>query len=580
MDYRKFAVSTAMSVFLLGGCSEQGSEPAPEPAAVPAEPAVVTTVFVNAEVVTVNKAQPEAQALAVRAGKILAVGSRAEVEAAAGANTELRDLQGATVLPGFIDAHGHIGYTNRNQLSANVASPPVGSARSIADVVQLLKEHQEKLPQAPWVIGFGYDDSLLAENRHPTGEELDQVSTELPVAITHVSGHLMSCNTRCLELAGIDADTPDPAGGVIRRKPGTTEPDGVLEETAMYLLMPVMPKLNVAQQVSLLDKTQQYYAAYGVTTVQEGAADHEVLEILQTAAEERQLYLDVVAFAHQSLTLEGVKQYPPATQYRNHFRIGGIKAHLDGSPQGKTAWLTQPYLHPPHGQPEDYVGYPTLTDEQVQEFVDYAYAGNIPLLAHANGDAAADQLLNAVAAAREEYGSGDRRPVMIHAQTVREDQIERMVEEGMVPSYFSAHTFFWGDWHRDSVFGVERASRISPLRSSADRGLVYTTHNDTPVVPADMMRLMWASVNRVTRSGQVLGEEQRATVMEAIESMTLSAAYQYFEEGSKGSIEPGKRADLVILDRNPLEVDPMEIKDIAILETIKDGVTVYRREGA
>lgn len=548
---------------------------ADQPPATVAAP--TTTVYVNGDIITVNDKQPSAEAVAVRDGTILAVGSRSVVESAAGDNVRFRDLEGRALLPGFIDSHGHITYVNQLQLSANLASPPVGTAKTIADVIALLRAHQQKFPEAPWIIGFGYDDSLLAENRHPTRDDLDKVSTELPVAITHVSGHLMACNSRCLELAGITAATGDPAGGVIRRRAGTREPDGVLEETAMYTLMGVMPTLDRAEQVALMAGTQRYYASYGITTVQDGAVTADGLAMLQAAADGGKLYLDVVSYPHQSMSLEGVKQYPPSPTYRSHYRIGGIKVHLDGSPQGKTAWLTRPYLHPPHGQPDDYVGYPTLTDEQLQAFVDYAFENDIQLLAHANGDAAADQMIKAVAAANRKFGRGDRRPVMIHAQTVREDQIDRMLEEGIVPSYFASHTFFWGDWHRDSVFGEERAARISPLRSSADKGLRYTIHNDTPVVPPDMLRLLWAAVNRVTRSGQVLGEAQRATVMEGIRALTLDGAYQYFEEASKGSIEPGKRADFVILDRNPLKVDPMEIVDIAVLETIKDGDTVFRR---
>ncbi|MFT6047180.1 MAG: putative amidohydrolase YtcJ, partial [Arenicella sp.] len=272
---------------------------------------------------------------------------------------------------------------------------------------------------------------------------------------------------------------------------------------------------------------------------------------------------------------ERLSEFPSSNDYDNHFRVGGIKLVLDGSPQGKTAWMTQPYLHPPHGQKEGYTGYATLKDEQVQSFIDRAFESSTQVLAHANGDAAADQLIKVITAANAEQGKADRRTVMIHAQTVREDQIDSMLAQGINPSYFSAHTFYWGDWHRDSVFGVERASRISPLRSSADKGLRYTTHNDTPIVPPDMMRLLWASVNRVTRSGQVLGEAQRATVGEALKSITIDAAYQYFEEDRKGSITVGKMADFVVLDENPLKVAPDAIKDIAVLQTIKDGVAVF-----
>ena len=426
-------------------------------------------------------------------------------------------------------------------------------------------------------MGVGYDDSLLAEGRHPTREELDEVSTSMPVAISHVSGHLMSCNSRCLELAGIDAETPDPKGGHIRRRPGSSEPNGVLEETAMYGVRRILPRPDLAMQVKLLEKAQAEYASYGLTTIQDGASRQDNLPVLARAAEQRALYLDVVSYPHNTLGIEVLKQHPPSRQYRNNYRIGGIKITLDGSPQGKTAWLTQPYFHPPHGQPHDYKGYPILADDKLRPLVEYAVENDIQLLMHANGDAADNQMIRTLKEASNRHGKAATRPVMIHAQTAREDQIDAMVEQGIIPSYFVAHTFYWGDWHRDSVFGEQRASRISPLRSSADKGLLYTIHNDTPVVPADMMRLLWTAVNRVTRSGKILGEGQRVSVIEGIRAMTLDAAYQYFEEGSKGSIEAGKRADLVMLERNPMKIDPMAIKDIAVLETIKDGQTVFRR---
>jgi hypothetical protein len=575
MNLLRTAGTITLLAALLAACAKEAPPSVTEAAALAPQPqAPLTTIYVNGEIITVNDGQPTAEAVAVRAGRILAVGSRAEVEAVAGKNTKLRDLKGATLLPGFIDSHGHISFTNKLQLSANLASPPVGTAETISDVLDLLREHQQKQPEADWILGFSYDDSLLAENRHPTRDELDQVSNEIPIAITHVSGHLMSCNSKCLDLAGINADSQDPPGGIIRREAGSQEPDGVLEETAMYALMKVLPVPDVSAQVDLMAKTQRDYASYGITTAQEGAAMQESLDILAAAAEQGALFLDVMSFPHTSLGMEGLKQNAP-TPYSNHYRIGGIKIILDGSPQGKTAWLTEPYYHPPQGKSSDYKGYPTFQDEEVQPFFDYAMGNDIPLLAHANGDAAADQMIRAVASASAKFGKKDRRPVMIHAQTAREDQIDRMIEEGIVPSYFVAHTFYWGDWHRDSVFGVERASRISPLRSSSDKGLHHTIHNDTPVVPADMMRLLWTAVNRVTRSGQVLGEAQRATVMEGIKAMTIEGAYQFFEEDSKGSIEVGKRADLVILEKNPLSVDPLDIKGIAVLETIKDGETVF-----
>ncbi|MEH6581518.1 MAG: amidohydrolase [Halioglobus sp.] len=578
MNTKQFCLTMSVSLLALAGCSKEPVEAVVQEAQVfPEETASLTTLYINADIVTVDEAQPSAEAVAVRDGMILAVGSRSAVEAVSGDKLEIRDLAGKTLMPGFIDAHGHITMTNKMQASANISSPPVGSAKTIDDILALLRAHRELMPDAPWLTAWGYDESLLVEGRHPTREDLDKVSTEIPIVLQHVSGHFVTCNSRALALAGITADTVAPQGGVIRRMPDSREPNGVLEEQAFGLVVKIMPVMEQKAALGLMTKTQAYYASNGITTVQDGASTGNEIDLLQSAAEAGLLYLDVVTFPYAPYMEGQLEKFPPSRQYDNHFRVGGIKLVLDGSPQGKTAWMTKPYLHVPHGQPEDYAGYPTLKDEQVAGFVDYAFSNSVPLLAHANGDAAADQLINAVSAANEKLGKADRRPVMIHAQTVREDQIDKMISAGIVPSYFVAHTFYWGDWHRDSVFGVERASRISPLRSSKDKGLRYTVHNDTPVVPPDMMRLLWSAVTRVTRSGVVLGADQRATVMEGIKAMTLDAAYQYFEEGSKGSIEVGKRADFVVLAENPLTVDPMAIKDILVLETIKDGATVFSR---
>lgn len=533
------------------------------------------TIYANGDIISMDETQPTPEAIAVRGGLITAVGTLRSVQKQVGKKYNFHDLKGQVLLPGFIDAHGHLTYSNQLQLYTNLAPPPVGQVASMADLVGALKAYADEYKDAPWVIGFGYDPSLLAERRHPTKYDLDKISTTRPVVAIHVSGHLRACNSLCLELAGINENSIDPAGGIIRRLQGLQEPDGVLEETAMDLLNAIAPRPNIEQQVSLLHQTQLNYARFGVTTIQEGAASPENLKILQQAARNDLLFLDVVAFPHMVLGIEGLKQYPVSGQYENNFRIGGIKLSLDGSPQGKTAWLSKPYHMAPHGQSATYQGYGTLTDEQTQTFVDYAYQSGAQILAHANGDAAADQMIGAIKTANERFGKSDRRPVMIHAQTVREDQIVDMVGAGIMPSYFVAHTFFWGDWHRDSVLGKRRAARISPLRSSTDQGLKYTIHNDAPVVPVDMMRLLWTAVNRVTRSGNTLGTDQKSSVMEGLRAITIDAAYQYFEEDTKGSLRVGKRADLVILDKNPMRVDPMTIKDIKILNTIKDGNMIY-----
>lgn len=540
-----------------------------------------TTLFTNAEVITLDPKYPSANSVLVRAGKIVQVGDFSELSKSIKTSDSTINLNGATLAPGFIDAHGHLSSTILAQGWIDVSSPPVGSAKSVEDIVTILQAAQtaETPSTGDWIIGAGYDDSLLVEQRHPTKLDLDKVSTSQPVAVIHVSGHFLACNSVCLKTVGITAETPDPKGGIIRRL-ADNEPDGVLEETAWLMAYAKFPILDIETRQKHLEMAQKYYASFGITTVQDGAMQMGELAFIQDAAERDLLWLDVVAYPYLAFFGEKLKQVRSQRNYQNHFRIGGVKLVLDGSPQGKTAWLSKPYLHPPHGQDENYLGYPTLTKPVLDDHLQAAFVNGTQVLAHANGDAASDQLLKAVSKANELQGQADRRTVMIHAQTVREDQIDAMKAQGVMPSYFSAHTFYWGDWHRDSVFGKERASRISPLKSSVDKNLPFTTHNDTPIVPPDMMRLMWASVNRITRSGQVLGADQRITPEQALRSITLNAAHQYFEESNKGSITPGKLADMVVLSKNPLAVDPLTIKDIQVLATYKEGKKVFSIEAS
>lgn len=287
------------------------------------------------------------------------------------------------------------------------------------------------------------------------------------------------------------------------------------------------------------------------------------------------LTLDTVAYVTTQFATPGTPLPSHSWKYTNGFRVGGVKLFLDGSPQGKTARLSKPYHVPPPGTAPDYRGYPTMAQEVTDSRVHEVVGRNVQLMAHANGDAAIDSMLDAV----EKSFAGrknmpDHRTVMIHAQTVREDQLDRMRTLGVVPSYFSAHSFFWGDWHRDSVLG-ERAFRISPLRSTNDRQIPFTVHNDTPVVPPDMIRLLWATTNRQTRSGKVLGEDKRIGIRDALAAITRSAAWQYFEEESKGTLERGKRADLVLLSENPLNMKPEDLLRLKVVGTWSRGIRVF-----
>ena len=264
--------------------------------------------------------------------------------------------------------------------------------------------------------------------------------------------------------------------------------------------------------------------------------------------------------------------------YRNRFRIGGVKLNFDGSPQGKTAWLTQPYFKPPRDQSKTYAGYPTFTDEQANQHMATAFANDWQVLTHANGDAAIEQFINAVQGAVETHGEADRRTVLIHGQTIRQDQIDRLKDLDIFPSLYPMHTFYWGDWHADSVLGQPRADFISPTKAVRDAGLMFSTHHDAPVALPSSFRVLDATVNRTTRTKKVLGREQRVDPYTALRAMTIWPAHQYFEEKIKGSLEAGKQADFVILNKNPLQIPREELIDLIAVETISRGETVYQRD--
>ncbi len=532
-----------------------------------------------------NPDQPAAEALAIKDGVIVAVGSKAEVMKFHASETRVHDLAGATLLPGFIDAHGHFAATGLLARSANISAPPEGSSSDIPSLLDKLRENRDSplTQELGWIFGMNYDDSQLAGKEHPTALDLDKVSTELPIMILHQSGHLGVVNTKGLEVLGINEDSADPAGGVIRRVAGSQKPNGVLEETALFAVVRGIASPKSAESLlELMLRGQEAYVKAGFTTAQEGRATPGGLPGLQAAAKDKLLQIDVVAYPDPTL-FESRQQFEDvmssaSSGYSSRYRIGGIKLSLDGSPQGKTAWLTKPYHAPPDGQTEDYLGYPAMKPELIDDYVQQAYKEKWQVLVHANGDAASDQFISSVGKAVQVHPNEDLRPVIIHAQVVREDQLDAMKTLKVIPSFMSVHTFYWGDWHRDSVLGDERARRISPAKSVLDREMVYTSHNDAPVTLPNAMMILSSQVNRTTRSGKLLGKAQRVSVEEALKAITINAAYQYFEEGSKGSLEQGKLADMVILDKNPLKVDAQALNDIRVLETIKEGRSVYHYE--
>ena len=535
-------------------------------------------IFLGNNIVTVDADNPAAKAVAVKGPRILAVGTEAEVLRHNGASTRIIKLGDRALVPGFIDAHGHMPFAGTLVNMANLSSPPVGPVNNIDDVIQHLQAHirERRIPRGEWVYGYGYDDSLITEGRHPNRADLDKASLEHPISIMHVSGHLTAVNSKALALKGVDENTPDPSGGVIRRWPETNEPNGVMEETAGYLFRDRKAMSNPENMAQMIKQSADLHASYGLTTVQDGGSSQRMVNLFRSMAEREAFDIDVVAFpVGNGMEVSQLDSIEADRTYKNGFRVGGIKFLLDGSPQGRTAFLSKPYSEGPPGAAEDYRAYLIYPAAEYEKRIAGLIRRGVPVLAHANGDGAIDVMIEGVAKAVADIELPDHRTVIIHAQLTREDQLHKIKQLGLVPSYFAAHPFFWGDWHRRS-FGEDRAAFISPVGRTAELGIPFTVHNDAPIVPPDVMRLLWVTVNRKTRSGFVLGPDQRATPMQALHAVTLGAAYQYFEEDTKGSITAGKQADLVILGENPLTVDPDTIKDIPVIETFAKGRSIYR----
>lgn len=531
-------------------------------------------IYYGGSILTMENEKDCPEAVLVSRGLIKKVGTLKDVMDAAGNNVRKYNLDGKCLMPSFIDPHGHIVMNGQMALFADLSE-----CKNFSDIEETLKNYinTNKITSKQVAVGFGYDHNFLDEQTHPGKAILDKVSEDIPIMILHVSGHLGCANSAMLRLAEIDSATEDPKGGRIGRIEGSDEPDGYLEESAMLGIQAMMKKRIKPDLRKIIRGMQQTYIENGVTTVQEGAANADSLKLLKMVSMLGQLKVDVVVYP---LISDGGEELIDKNKrllktYKKHVKIGGYKMILDGSPQGRSAWMSKPYL----GGEDGYCAYPWITDEEAEQYALKAVNQSCQLLAHCNGDAASQQFLNAYEKAMEKSDNPEKnqlRPVMIHCQTVRNDQLDRMEKMNMIASVFVGHVYYWGDVHMRN-FGAERGHHISPVKDALDRNLIVNFHQDTPITKPNMLHSVWCAVNRISRNGNVIGRDQRIGVYNALKAVTINAAYEYFEENSKGSIKAGKRADLVILDRNPMDTAIEDIKDIKVVETIKDGKSIYVR---
>ncbi len=543
---------------------------------------VADTIYSGGPILTIDDTAPRAEAVAVREGRIIKVGDLDDVSVLRGTDTVMYDLDGRTMLPGFVDSHGDVILGGLQALSANLLAPPDGDVTDIPGLQRVLTDWIQKQDAAgtavPFVIGFGYDESQLAEQRPPTRDELDAVAAGIPVYIIHQSGHFGVANSAALEFAGITAETVAPAGGVIRRRDGSNEPDGVMEENAHFLVLgKLMSQLDPEDYMAFARAGSALWARFGYTTAQEGRATPDLFPVARAVAAKGGFLNDIVIYPDVLIDRDFIAANV-SRDYENGIRIGGAKLTIDGSPQGFTALRDRPYYDPVGSHPPGYAGYASATMDQVINAFDWAFQNDIQILTHANGEGASDMMLAAVRNASEKHGEADRRPVLIHGQFLRQDQIDTIKRLKVFPSLFPMHTFYWGDWHREHTVGPEQADNISPTGWVRQRGMMFGSHHDAPVAFPDSMRVLDATVTRRTRSGDILGPAQRVDVMTALKAMTIWPAWQHFEEATKGSIETGKLADFVILSEDPTVIDPERLDTIQVLVTIKDNIVVYEAD--
>lgn len=519
-----------------------------------------------------------AEAVVVDEGKIVFVGSDAEAMKLKVAGTEVKDLGGKLLLPGFIDPHSHFIDSLVLGDRINVSAPPAGPAADTDAIIAELKKGAEAKALKPGelLLGYGYDENLMPGGKVLTRDMLDAAFPDNPVGIVHVSMHGAVINSKAMEKFGYTDGMPTPEGGVILRKDDGKALQGLIMETAYIPMISKLPIPGEADEVEAARKGQMIYAAAGVTTAQEGATHVAPLAQLKRIANKGGLFIDVVAYPFVT-DLEAIfKDNPPASfgSYSGRFKIGGCKITADGSPQGRTAWFTTPYLKGGPAGEANYTSGPGIPPELMKKWAQYCYDNNLQVMIHANGDAAIDYLIKLHREVAGDDPAKDRRTVCIHCQFIRPDQIAEFKKLNLIPALFTDHTFFFGDTHVANR-GSKQASFISPMRSVIDAGLRPTNHTDAFVVPVNQLLAVWTAVNRPLRSGGTLGADQGISPFEALKAITINAAYQYREEASKGSIAKGKLADFVILSADPNTVDPMTIKEIAVLETIKEGATIF-----
>ncbi len=535
--------------------------------------------FINGVVLTVDKDDSKQEALLIEQDSILAVGTTQEIVDLIQQHPDrgeviVHDLAGKAVVPGFIDAHSHFPGSGVYEFALDLNAPPIGAIKNIQQIQEQLRSRIQSMEEVGWVFGLGYDDSQMSDNRHPFRQELDAVSSSIPIFLLHISGHMGVANSKAFEMLGIDSSTVAPEGGEYQ-KTDDGQLTGLILETAVFDFLNASTDYSITDTLRIVRRASAEYLQQGVTSVQNGAADQRYITGLNLASRFDVVPQRVVVWpVHEALPINEVVE--ARRDPGDYYQIGAVKIIADGSIQGYTGYLREPYHKPVPGKPKSYRGKAVIESSQLVDLVSEYFAVKQPLAIHGNGDASIDEILHAVEVGLDRHPWEDHRTVLIHAQMAQADQLEKMRDLGVTPSFFSAHTYYWGDRHWQTFMGPQRARRMSPANSARRLGIPFSIHLDTPVVPMNSMRLMWTAVERKSAQGRSIGRAERLTREQALRAMTMGPAFQIFKDESLGSIEVGKKADLVILDQDPTNRSN-QILETQVLETFVGGLSVFRK---
>lgn len=538
---------------------------------VAAQPAA-DLVLLNGKVWTVNPAQPRAEAVAVRGPRIAAVGTTAEIRRWIGPRTEVLDLDGRLVLPGFNDAHVHF-YSGGRSL----ASVQLRTARSREEFRERVRAYAARLPKGRWIVGGEWDHENWKPAALPSRDWIDDATPDHPVFVSRLDGHMALANSVALRLAGITRATPDPPGGAIVRD-AAGEPTGVLKDAAMSAVARVIPEPGEEELIEAVRAAMRHAAENGVTSVQDMSATPEVLRVYQELLRRGELTVRIYG-AQPLRSWERLSRVGIAAGFGNDkLKIGALKAFGDGSLGSTTALFFDPYSDAPEtaGLAADEM----IPEGKMRERIAAADRAGLQVMVHAIGDRANHTVLGMFEDAGKRNGARDRRFRIEHAQHLRMEDIARFGELAVVASMQPYHAIDDGRWAEKRI-GAERAKGSYAFRALLDGGATLAFGSDWPVAPIEPLMGIYAAATRATLDGLRPGgwiPEQKIGVAEAIRAFTLGSAYASFDEGVKGSIEPDKLADLVVLTRDILAIEPEEIAQTKVAITVFDGKVIYRRD--